>query len=65
MGEAQGQITTMIIIDLLMKNMRLPCPRDCPHEVTLDIMKNQSLLNQHCLQSLKFDPDFPVNRYGC
>uniref|UniRef100_A0A3P9LSD7 Tyrosine-protein kinase n=1 Tax=Oryzias latipes TaxID=8090 RepID=A0A3P9LSD7_ORYLA len=35
MGEAQGQITTMIIIDLLMKNMRLPCPRDCPHEVRL------------------------------
>ncbi|XP_024128200.1 non-receptor tyrosine-protein kinase TYK2 isoform X1 [Oryzias melastigma] len=35
MGKAQEQMTAMAIVDLLMKNRRLPCPRDCPHEVRL------------------------------
>ncbi|KAF4077778.1 hypothetical protein AMELA_G00211880 [Ameiurus melas] len=33
MGMVQGQMTVMKLISLLEKHRRLPCPRDCPHEV--------------------------------
>ncbi|XP_049331591.1 non-receptor tyrosine-protein kinase TYK2 isoform X2 [Astyanax mexicanus] len=33
MGVVQGQMTVMKLINLLEKHRRLPCPRDCPHEV--------------------------------
>ncbi|XP_066529724.1 non-receptor tyrosine-protein kinase TYK2 [Hoplias malabaricus] len=33
MGMVQGQMTVMKLINLLEKHRRLPCPRDCPHEV--------------------------------
>lgn len=35
MQPAQGQMTVMVLIKLLEKQMRLPCPKECPHEVTL------------------------------
>ncbi|XP_076850141.1 non-receptor tyrosine-protein kinase TYK2 [Brachyhypopomus gauderio] len=35
MGVVQGQMTVMKLINLLEKHRRLPCPRDCPHEVFL------------------------------
>uniref|UniRef100_A0A4W6BTP8 Tyrosine-protein kinase n=1 Tax=Lates calcarifer TaxID=8187 RepID=A0A4W6BTP8_LATCA len=35
MGATQGQMTVMVLIKLLEKNLRLPCPKDCPHEVKL------------------------------
>uniref|UniRef100_A0A8C7ISC1 Tyrosine-protein kinase n=1 Tax=Oncorhynchus kisutch TaxID=8019 RepID=A0A8C7ISC1_ONCKI len=33
MGNVQGQMTVMVLIKLLEKHNRLPCPRDCPSEV--------------------------------
>ncbi|XP_026181834.1 non-receptor tyrosine-protein kinase TYK2 isoform X2 [Mastacembelus armatus] len=35
MEEAQGQMTVMVLIKLLEKQLRLPCPRECPHEVKM------------------------------
>uniref|UniRef100_A0A672LID1 Tyrosine-protein kinase n=1 Tax=Sinocyclocheilus grahami TaxID=75366 RepID=A0A672LID1_SINGR len=35
MGLVHGQMTVVKLITLLEKNERLPCPRDCPHEVYL------------------------------
>lgn len=35
MEGSQGQMTVMILIKLLEKQMRLPCPKDCPHEVKI------------------------------
>uniref|UniRef100_A0A8C4HZ18 Tyrosine-protein kinase n=1 Tax=Dicentrarchus labrax TaxID=13489 RepID=A0A8C4HZ18_DICLA len=35
MEPTQGQMTVMVLIKLLEKRMRLPCPRDCPHEVKM------------------------------
>ncbi|KAL0992890.1 hypothetical protein UPYG_G00100610 [Umbra pygmaea] len=46
MGNVQGQMTVMVLIKLLEKHNRLPCPRDCPHEV--------HMLMQQCWD---FDPD--------
>ncbi|XP_076000180.1 non-receptor tyrosine-protein kinase TYK2 isoform X2 [Genypterus blacodes] len=40
MGQVQGQMTVMFLIKLLEKQRRLPCPRDCPHEV--------KVLMDHC-----------------
>uniref|UniRef100_A0A3Q2Q4W7 Tyrosine-protein kinase n=1 Tax=Fundulus heteroclitus TaxID=8078 RepID=A0A3Q2Q4W7_FUNHE len=34
-GEREENMTVMKLIRLLEKNQRLPCPRDCPHEVKL------------------------------
>uniref|UniRef100_A0A8C7IL69 Tyrosine-protein kinase n=1 Tax=Oncorhynchus kisutch TaxID=8019 RepID=A0A8C7IL69_ONCKI len=45
MGNVQGQMTVMVLIKLLEKHNRLPCPRDCPSEV--------HMLMQHCWD---FDP---------
>lgn len=33
MEAAQGQMTVMVLIKLLEKRLRLPCPKECPHEV--------------------------------
>ncbi|XP_008281324.1 non-receptor tyrosine-protein kinase TYK2 isoform X2 [Stegastes partitus] len=33
METAQGQMTVLTLIKLLEKRLRLPCPKDCPHEV--------------------------------
>ncbi|XP_035760132.1 non-receptor tyrosine-protein kinase TYK2-like, partial [Neolamprologus brichardi] len=35
MKEAQGQMTVVILIKLLEQGLRLPCPKDCPHEVKI------------------------------
>ncbi|KAM9345657.1 non-receptor tyrosine-protein kinase TYK2 [Symphorus nematophorus] len=35
MEPTHGQMTVMVLIKLLERNLRLPCPRDCPHEVKL------------------------------
>uniref|UniRef100_A0A667XMS8 Tyrosine-protein kinase n=1 Tax=Myripristis murdjan TaxID=586833 RepID=A0A667XMS8_9TELE len=35
MGNVQGQMTVMGLIKLLEKQRRLPCPRECPHEVNM------------------------------
>nr|XP_046270375.1 non-receptor tyrosine-protein kinase TYK2 [Scatophagus argus] len=35
MGPPKRQITMMELIKLLERHMRLPCPRDCPHEVKI------------------------------
>lgn len=35
MEAAQGQMTVVVLIKLLEKQLRLPCPKDCPHEVVL------------------------------
>ncbi|XP_062294756.1 non-receptor tyrosine-protein kinase TYK2 isoform X1 [Scomber scombrus] len=35
MGSAHGQMTVMVLIKLLEKQTRLPCPRECPHEVKI------------------------------
>ncbi|XP_073349940.1 non-receptor tyrosine-protein kinase TYK2 isoform X2 [Pagrus major] len=35
MEETQGQMTVMVLIKLLERNRRLPCPKDCPHEVKM------------------------------
>ncbi|XP_042360188.1 non-receptor tyrosine-protein kinase TYK2 [Plectropomus leopardus] len=35
MGATQGQMTVMVLIKLLEKQLRLPRPKDCPHEVKL------------------------------
>ncbi|KAF7665993.1 hypothetical protein LDENG_00122210 [Lucifuga dentata] len=35
MGTVQGQMTVMVLIKLLEKQRRLPCPRECPHEVKM------------------------------
>ncbi|XP_028267366.1 non-receptor tyrosine-protein kinase TYK2 [Parambassis ranga] len=35
MSAAQGQINVVILIDLLERRLRLPHPKDCPHEVQL------------------------------
>lgn len=35
MEEPQGQMTVMVLIKLLERNRRLPCPKDCPPEVLL------------------------------
>lgn len=35
MKEAQGQMTVVILIKLLDQGLRLPCPKDCPHEVKI------------------------------
>ncbi|CAB1341815.1 unnamed protein product, partial [Coregonus sp. 'balchen'] len=45
MGNVQGQMTVMVLIKLLEKHNRLPCPRDCPPEV--------HMLMQQCWD---FDP---------
>ncbi|KAJ7992515.1 hypothetical protein DPEC_G00279470 [Dallia pectoralis] len=45
MGNVRGQMTVMVLIKLLEKHNRLPCPRDCPPEV--------HLLMQQCWD---FDP---------
>uniref|UniRef100_A0A4W5PRP9 Tyrosine-protein kinase n=1 Tax=Hucho hucho TaxID=62062 RepID=A0A4W5PRP9_9TELE len=45
MDNVQGQMTVMVLIKLLEKHNRLPCPRDCPSEV--------HMLMQHCWD---FDP---------
>ncbi|KAK1153998.1 non-receptor tyrosine-protein kinase TYK2-like [Acipenser oxyrinchus oxyrinchus] len=34
-GNMQGQMTVMRLIELLDRKRRLPCPKDCPHEVYL------------------------------
>uniref|UniRef100_A0A8C7UA05 Tyrosine-protein kinase n=3 Tax=Oncorhynchus mykiss TaxID=8022 RepID=A0A8C7UA05_ONCMY len=45
MGKVKGQMTVLVLIKLLEKHNRLPCPRDCPSEVRM--------LMQHCWD---FDP---------
>ncbi|XP_056144691.1 non-receptor tyrosine-protein kinase TYK2 [Lampris incognitus] len=35
MGLVQGQMTVMALIKLLERQRRLPCPRECPHQVHL------------------------------
>ncbi|XP_065820545.1 non-receptor tyrosine-protein kinase TYK2 [Labrus bergylta] len=35
MDETHGQMTVMVLIKLLEKQRRLPCPKDCPHEVKM------------------------------
>ncbi|XP_070836623.1 non-receptor tyrosine-protein kinase TYK2 [Chaetodon trifascialis] len=35
MEPPQRQMTVMVLIKLLEKNLRLPCPKDCPHEVKM------------------------------
>ncbi|KAM3598092.1 uncharacterized protein V6R79_013377 [Siganus canaliculatus] len=35
MEENDGQMTVVVLIKLLERHLRLPCPRDCPHEVRL------------------------------
>ncbi|XP_067333658.1 non-receptor tyrosine-protein kinase TYK2 isoform X2 [Channa argus] len=35
MEGAQGQMTVMVLIKLLEKQLRLPCPKECPHEVKM------------------------------
>ncbi|XP_067472134.1 non-receptor tyrosine-protein kinase TYK2 [Thunnus thynnus] len=35
MEAVQGQMTVMILIKLLDKQLRLPCPKECPHEVKI------------------------------
>uniref|UniRef100_A0AAX7U952 non-specific protein-tyrosine kinase n=1 Tax=Astatotilapia calliptera TaxID=8154 RepID=A0AAX7U952_ASTCA len=35
MKEAQGQMTVVILIKLLEQGLRLPCPKDSPHEVKI------------------------------
>ncbi|XP_035253894.1 non-receptor tyrosine-protein kinase TYK2 [Anguilla anguilla] len=39
MGAVQGQMTVMKLIDLLERRRRLPCPRDCPHQVYLEMQR--------------------------
>ncbi|XP_072299220.1 non-receptor tyrosine-protein kinase TYK2 [Eucyclogobius newberryi] len=34
-GPDHPQLTVMLLIQMLERQMRLPCPRDCPHEVKL------------------------------
>ncbi|XP_041673098.1 non-receptor tyrosine-protein kinase TYK2 [Cheilinus undulatus] len=35
MEATQGQMTVMVLIKLLEKHRRLPCPKECPHEVKI------------------------------
>uniref|UniRef100_A0A673C3A9 Tyrosine-protein kinase n=1 Tax=Sphaeramia orbicularis TaxID=375764 RepID=A0A673C3A9_9TELE len=35
MESAEGQMTVMVLIKLLEKQLRLPCPKECPHEVKI------------------------------
>ncbi|XP_023269688.1 non-receptor tyrosine-protein kinase TYK2 [Seriola lalandi dorsalis] len=35
MEATQGQMTVMVLIKLLEKQLRLPCPKECPHEVKM------------------------------
>uniref|UniRef100_UPI0037E826D1 non-receptor tyrosine-protein kinase TYK2 n=1 Tax=Semicossyphus pulcher TaxID=241346 RepID=UPI0037E826D1 len=35
MEATQGQMTVMVLIKLLEKRRRLPCPKECPHEVKM------------------------------
>ncbi|KAI1884278.1 hypothetical protein AGOR_G00224790 [Albula goreensis] len=39
MGAVQGQMTVMKLIDLLERRRRLPCPRDCPHQIYLEMQR--------------------------
>lgn len=44
MKEAQGQMTVVILIKLLDQGLRLPCPKDCPHEVMFDAYQSNLVL---------------------
>lgn len=44
MKEAQGQMTVVILIKLLEQGLRLPCPKDSPHEVSSEAHKSSSVL---------------------
>ncbi|XP_040014930.1 non-receptor tyrosine-protein kinase TYK2 [Xiphias gladius] len=35
MEATQGQMTVLVLIKLLEKQLRLPCPKECPHEVKM------------------------------
>ncbi|KAJ8389093.1 hypothetical protein AAFF_G00122990 [Aldrovandia affinis] len=39
MGAVQGQMTVMKLIELLERRRRLPCPRDCPHQVYMEMQR--------------------------
>ncbi|KAJ8345600.1 hypothetical protein SKAU_G00297930 [Synaphobranchus kaupii] len=39
MGTVQGQMTVMKLIELLERRRRLSCPRDCPHQVYVEMQR--------------------------
>lgn len=36
-GPAHGQLTVMVLVQMLERQIRLPYPKDCPHEVNKNI----------------------------
>uniref|UniRef100_A0A3B3ZAI4 Protein kinase domain-containing protein n=1 Tax=Periophthalmus magnuspinnatus TaxID=409849 RepID=A0A3B3ZAI4_9GOBI len=44
-GAEHPQLTVMVLIQMLERQIRLPCPRDCPHEVNMTIHK----INNHTM----------------
>uniref|UniRef100_A0A1A8P199 non-specific protein-tyrosine kinase n=1 Tax=Nothobranchius rachovii TaxID=451742 RepID=A0A1A8P199_9TELE len=77
MGLTEGSMTLVKIIELLERNRRLPCPRDCPHEARLLMEQcwNKNAENRPSFKTLvdkfdtlrrmydwQFNPNFPMSQ---
>uniref|UniRef100_A0A8C6L6W9 Tyrosine-protein kinase n=1 Tax=Nothobranchius furzeri TaxID=105023 RepID=A0A8C6L6W9_NOTFU len=77
MGLTEGSMTLVKIIELLERNRRLPCPRDCPHEARLLMEQcwNKNAENRPSFRTLvdkfdalrrmydwQFNPNFPMSQ---
>lgn len=56
MDPVHGQMTVMVLIKLLEKQRRLPCPRECPHEVKQRMLHIMSrvIFQKACFSLLTF-----------